>query len=57
MRNLDKGTHAVGGEVMDWYYYDSFNVSASTSVNMFQQALGQGSTPKTLDQTNMTGNG
>jgi hypothetical protein len=24
---------------------------------MFQQALGQGSTPKTLDQTNMTGNG
>lgn len=57
MKNLARGTHAAGGEVLDWTYYDSFNVSASLSVNMFQTALGQGTTPKTLDITNMTTGG
>jgi hypothetical protein len=57
LQNLDRGTHARAGEVLDWTYYDSFAVSAALSVNMFQQAVGQGSTPKTLDQTNMTSNG
>jgi len=56
LQNLDRGTHARGGEVMDWTYYDSFNVAASPLArNMFQTAVGQSS--KTLDQTNMTANG
>lgn len=55
LNNLDRGTHARGGEIMDWSYYDSFNVSATLSINMFQTAVGQSG--KSLDQTNMTANG
>ena len=57
LKNLQRGTHSAFGEVLDWEYYDSFNVSATLAINMFQLALGQGSTPKTLDLTNMTVNG
>lgn len=57
LKNLNQGTHARGGEVMDWTYFDTFNVSASLSINMFQTAYGQGSPAKTLDNTNMTANG
>ena len=56
-RDLNQGTHAAGGEILDWSYYDSMNVSATLSNNLFQLALGQGSPAKTLDQTNMTSNG
>lgn len=55
LQNLDRGTHSRSGEIMDWSYYDSFNVSAALSINMFQSAVGQSS--KTLDKTNMTSNG
>lgn len=55
LTNLERGTHSRSGEIMDWSYYDSFNVSAALSVNMFQTAIGQSS--KTLDITNMTSGG
>lgn len=56
LQNLDRGTHARGGEIMDWSYYDSFSLlSTRLANNMFQTAVGQSS--KTLDQTNMTANG
>ena len=57
MRDLAKGTHAKGGEILDWTYYDSMNVSATLQNNLFQTALGQGSPAKTLDNTNLTMNG
>jgi hypothetical protein len=57
LKNLARGTHAKGGEILDWTYYDSMNISAVLSNQLFQLSLGQGSPAKTLDQTNMTVNG
>lgn len=58
LQNLQAGSYGAGGEILDWTYYDSFKVSASTLVQrLFTQSLGQGSTPKTLDITNMTNGG
>lgn len=58
LTSLQGGSYGAGGEILDWTYYDSFAVSASTLVQrLFTQSLGQGSTPKTLDITNMTNGG
>ena len=58
LTNLQRGTHSAGGEVLDWSYYDTETVNHSVAVNnLFQLSLGQGSTPKTLELTNMTVNG
>lgn len=54
LKNLERGTHSAAGEVLDWTYFDTLTVSATLSTNLFQVALGQGATPKTLDKTNMT---
>jgi len=55
MSSLDKGTYSSGGEVVDWTYYDQFVVTNGVNIiRTFTQGIGQGSTPKTLDYTNMT---
>jgi hypothetical protein len=55
LSNLQRGTHSAGGEVLDWSYYDTETVSHSTTTNnLFQLSLGQGTPPKTLELTNMT---
>jgi hypothetical protein len=54
-RDLSKGTYSKFGEKLDYTYYDSALLAiATTQIRLFQQGLGQGSTPKRQDQTNMS---
>jgi hypothetical protein len=55
MNRLQQGTYSSEGEGIDWKYYDTLPVAASTAQMQFF-TVGQGGT-KTLADTNMTLNG
>jgi hypothetical protein len=55
LKDLKKGTHSIYGEKLDWTLYDTaILASTTTEYKFFQLAEGQGATPKTQNQTNMT---
>jgi len=52
LENLQQGTYGIGGEMVDWTYYDTAILAAATLVHrLFTAPL---SSAKTLDITNMT---
>jgi hypothetical protein len=54
LSDLQRGTYGVGGEVLDYEWYDTATLAAATTVHhLFSVGLGGGATPKTLDATNL----
>ena len=53
-----KGTYGLGGEALDFTYYDTETLVSTTSTSrLFTAGLGQGSPAKTLDKTNLPTSG
>jgi hypothetical protein len=53
--NMQRGTYSAFGEAIDWTYYDTATLAATTTpLRMFQAGLTSG---KTLDATNFPQNG